>query len=139
MCIRHRKWRIGAVRTGFDPNAPSSHCTAPTRDDPPGRPEKMNIVLLDRLQSVRARNADSIVRSRPSDPTARSDQRIPERQRAIQATRQWQCSDGTPKQFARNHRHQVRSNDKATKRVISALVCLLYTSDAADDLTRVDL
>jgi len=39
----------------------------------------MNIVLLDWLQSVRARNADSIVRSRPSDPTARSDQRIPER------------------------------------------------------------
>jgi len=39
----------------------------------------MNIVLLDWLQSVRARNADIIVRSRPSDPTARSDQRIPDR------------------------------------------------------------
>jgi hypothetical protein len=70
---------LAASISPFDPNATSSHCTAPTRDDPPGRPEKMNIVLLDWLQSVRARNADSIVRSRPSDPTARSDQRIPER------------------------------------------------------------
>src|ERR1019366_1528864 len=64
------KHLLRASISPFDPNATSSHCTAPTRDDPPGRPEKMNIVLLDWLQSVRARNADIIVRS---------DQRIPDR------------------------------------------------------------
>ena len=39
----------------------------------------MNFVLLGWLRPVRARNADSIVRLRPSRPTARSDKRISDR------------------------------------------------------------
>ena len=39
----------------------------------------MNFVLLGWLRPVRARNADKIVRLRPSGPTARSDKRISDR------------------------------------------------------------
>ena len=47
----------------------------------------MNFVLLGWLRPVRARNADSMVRLRPSCPTARSDKRICDKRDAQLAQR----------------------------------------------------